>query len=380
MTDDANEMLQHLKEEYIKADYPSWQVWNFTPHPDTMRIFNELRAYGLIEQIGARNSPWRFTEKGLDFIMHRLQPQSGSNKNSDTKKKMHPNEAARQVLKVFYDIYIERGEERNWFVGPGENIFQKTGLTLEETQRAFNRLADKGLIKLIVLGGECQLLPAGVDAVEDSAILDSYLPVPETSQPSPKEDTVSVDPRKVFVVHGRNELARKAMFDLLRAMGLSPLEWNDAISHSGRGTPYVGQAIDAAFTVAKAVVVLLTGDDEVRLRRQFCETDEVDREKQFSQQARPNVLFEAGLAFGRHPDHTILVQIGNMRSVSDIAGLHIVRYAGRPDHAAEVKFRNDLANRLERAGCDVNRTGNDWMSAGRFNEALDLHNQQASYD
>ena len=37
----------------------------------------------------------------------------------------------------------------------------------------------------------------------------------ETSQIQPETDT-----RKVFVIHGRNELARKAIFDQLRTFGL----------------------------------------------------------------------------------------------------------------------------------------------------------------
>ncbi len=69
-----------------------------------------------------------------------------------------------------------------------------------------------------------------------------------------------------------------------------------------------------------------------------------------------------------------------MRSISDIAGLHLVRYSGKPEADAEFKFRNDLANRLEHAGCDVNRKGNDWMSAGAFKIALDLHNQRGNYE
>lgn len=192
------------------------------------------------------------------------------------------------------------------------------------------------------------------------------------------ERLVTADSKKVFVVHGRNEFAKKATFDFLRALGLAPMEWNEVIDHSGKGTPYVGEAIDAAFKVAKAVVVVLTGDDEVRLRRQFCEEGEEEREKIFSLQARPNVIFEAGLAFGHHPQNTILVQVGNMRSITDIAGLHIVRYSGKSDGEAE--FRNTLATRLERAGCDLSKKGSDWLSAGDFKSALDLHNAKEKYE
>ena len=195
---------------------------------------------------------------------------------------------------------------------------------------------------------------------------------------SSKGTRMSADPKKVFVVHGRNESAKKAIFEFLRALGLAPMEWNEVIDHSGKGAPYVGEAIDAAFAVAKAVVIVFTGDDEVRLRRQFCDEGEEEKEKVLSPQARPNVIFEAGLAFGRHPTNTILIQIGNMRSISDMAGLHIIRYTGKPDGEAE--FRNSLATRLERAGCELSKKGTDWLTAGPFKSAWELHHRKDKYD
>jgi predicted nucleotide-binding protein len=41
---------------------------------------------------------------------------------------------------------------------------------------------------------------------------------------STDRDAGGTDPRKVFVIHGRNELARKALFDFLRSIGLDPIE------------------------------------------------------------------------------------------------------------------------------------------------------------
>ena len=72
--------------------------------------------------------------------------------------------------------------------------------------------------------------------------------------------------REVFVVHGRNDKARIGLFDFLRAIDLRPLEWSDAIALTGKGSPYVGEVLDAAFSNAHAVVVLFTPDDEVRLK------------------------------------------------------------------------------------------------------------------
>jgi len=71
-------------------------------------------------------------------------------------------------------------------------------------------------------------------------------------------------------------------------------------------------------------------------------------------------LFEAGRAFGSHPDSTILVQVGDLRPFSDTAGVHVVHLGN------DAASRTDLAIRLETAGCAVNRTGTDWLTTGDF--------------
>jgi hypothetical protein len=38
------------------------------------------------------------------------------------------------------------------------------------------------------------------------------------------------------------------------------------------------------------------------------------------------VLFEAGLAMGRHPRKTVLVQVGKSKPFSDVDGRHMVRF------------------------------------------------------
>lgn len=176
-------------------------------------------------------------------------------------------------------------------------------------------------------------------------------------------NTVSEDnaknARKVFVVHGRNLVARDAMFGFLRAIGLEPIEWSTAISATGSASPYIGQALDAAFAMAQAVVVLLTPDDIAYLRAEYANADD-DAERVPTPQARPNVLFEAGMAIGRHPERTVLVELGSLRPFSDVAG----RLAVRLDNSSHK--RNDLANRLRDAGCDVSTSGSDWLSTGDF--------------
>ena len=46
---------------------------------------------------------------------------------------------------------------------------------------------------------------------------------------------------RVFVIHGRNEAMRRALFDFLRAISLKPIEWGEAVALTGKPTPYVGE-------------------------------------------------------------------------------------------------------------------------------------------
>lgn len=163
--------------------------------------------------------------------------------------------------------------------------------------------------------------------------------------------------RNVWVVHGRDMQQRDAMFDFLRSLSLNPMEFGDVAIQTGVGAPYVGQILETAFKQAKAVVVLLSPDEVAYLRPELAEHD---GETAPGRQARPNVLFEAGMAFGHHPDRTILVEVGDLRPFSDIAGRHAIRLNG------QLAPLNELAGRLEAAGCPVNRNGTDWTRLDRF--------------
>lgn len=169
----------------------------------------------------------------------------------------------------------------------------------------------------------------------------------------------SKNPRSVFVVHGRNDSLRSSVFDFLRSVNLKPMEWTQAVALTGQGAPYIGQILDSAFGHAQAIVVLFTPDEVAYLQPRFSSGDD-DPDVQPAAQARPNVLFEAGMALGREPERTVMVEIGQVRSFSDVAGRHVVRL----DNSSE--SRQAFARRLETAGCDVDLTGTDWLNAGDF--------------
>src|SRR2546427_6198469 len=164
--------------------------------------------------------------------------------------------------------------------------------------------------------------------------------------------------KSVFVVHRRNEKIRKAMFGLLRALGLTPIEWVKAVALTGKGSPYIGEILDAAFRKATAVVVLLTPDDEARSKPEFVKAQDPPEESKLMGQARPNVLFEADMAFGRHPNNTVLVQVGKTRQFSDVGGRHVVHLDGT------VPRRQELIAKLKGCGCEVDDGGSDWTTEG----------------
>jgi hypothetical protein len=149
------------------------------------------------------------------------------------------------------------------------------------------------------------------------------------------------------------------MFVFLRSIGLIPIEWSQAVAMTKRASPYIGEVLDVALEAAQAVVVLMTPDEIASLQAQYADGDD-DPEMMPGGQARPNVLFEAGLALGRSPDRTVLVELGKVRHFSDIAGRHVVRMSN------SMASRQELAQRLRIAGCAVDLTGTDWHTTGEF--------------
>jgi predicted nucleotide-binding protein len=153
----------------------------------------------------------------------------------------------------------------------------------------------------------------------------------------------------VMVIYGHDQEANEALFAWLRTIGLQPKEWSQLIQLSGSASPYIGQVLEHAFQNVQAVVALFTPDEHVR------GTDNTWR-----LQARPNVLIEAGMALITHPDRTVLITLGSQELPSDLAGRHYVRLDGTS------RSLNEIANRLQGAGCEIDRTGSHWLDPASF--------------
>lgn len=263
-------------------------------------------------------------------------------------------ESVMKVLRRFFSELSDALPEKNIQFDDSNNI---DGL-LSQLSSAYSKVHD------------------GISALSSS--LGVPLPVPDTrpsEQPSEVAQAEAVDKRRVFVVHGRNLNAKDAMFTFLRAIGLDPIEWEEAVQMTGAASPYTGSVLDTAFSNAQAAIILLTGDDVACLGQQFVETHDSADDKQLTPQARPNVLFEMGMAFGKYPARTVIVQFGHTRPFSDVAGRNTIQFRDNP------QSRKKLADRLTTSKCLVRTDARtDWLTAGDFSSAFEAPIHAPAFD
>jgi hypothetical protein len=163
----------------------------------------------------------------------------------------------------------------------------------------------------------------------------------------------------LFVVHGRDTELNEDMFGLLRALGLNPIEWSEAVAKTRGNNPDVDKIIGGQMKTVQGIVVLISPDEEAKLKTRFVDPA-VPAERLRQDQARPNVLFEAGWAFGAYPDKTLLVRVGNTRAISDLGGKHIMKLSNSP------ASRKELAQRLRKMKFKVNTEGTSWLTEFDF--------------
>ncbi|MEU7409200.1 nucleotide-binding protein [Streptomyces sp. NPDC042638] len=161
--------------------------------------------------------------------------------------------------------------------------------------------------------------------------------------------------RNVFVVHGRDEEVRTKMYDLLRLLDLRPLEWEDLVGATGGTAPFLGDVVAKAPGLAQAALVLLTPDDIVQLHPQLRGANEPPYETEPTGQPRPNVLIELGMVLMAYPERTLMVEVGALRTIADIAGRNVIRFDG-----SETALRK-IVQRLKLAGCTVDDTRSEWL-------------------
>jgi len=157
----------------------------------------------------------------------------------------------------------------------------------------------------------------------------------------------------IFLIQGRDSDSIKLITDFLASLGLNVIKWEEAVKLTEQTNPFILEVIEAGFAKATATIVLFTPDEEVKLKDGLA----VNGNTEAGFQARPNVLLEAGMSLALFPKRTILIEMGNLRPVSDLSGLHTIRF----DNSDTQK--EALINRLEIAGCRIKKPkekkGND---------------------
>lgn len=173
----------------------------------------------------------------------------------------------------------------------------------------------------------------------------------------------------VFVVHGRNQKIKDAMFAFLRSLNLKPLEWEQARALTKKSSPTTLEIVKIGIENAQCIVILLTGDDITQLRSQY------GNEKPLIQ-PRPNVIFEAGWALAiAGQERTLFVKFGKLRGFSDIDGINYITLNNSSES------RKAIVGRLKTAGCNVDDGGSDYLnpdSGGNFE--LDLYDDDTNHD
>lgn len=186
-------------------------------------------------------------------------------------------------------------------------------------------------------------------------------PISRRAAPA-RKPVVTITNNSIFVVHGRDAQLNADMFAFLRAIGLNPLEWSQAIKAAKGANPHVDDVISRAMDGVQGVLVMFSPDEEAKLKSKFAGSN--DKKKglhKLDGQARPNVIFEAGLALGAHSKKTLLVQVGDTRDISDIAGKHLIHLSNDP------AARKELVQRLQsKLKFKVDTTGTDWLKIGNF--------------
>jgi predicted nucleotide-binding protein len=226
------------------------------------------------------------------------------------------------------------------------------------------------------------LVRCGLNPVDETTtltdikgFLDATSPQSQES-PAPYGDRAMPDPRRVFVIYGRNTAAYDQMVKFLRALKLDPRSFYDVSADSGPNATVL-QIVRHGMAQATGVVALFTPDEWSVLRPTFDPKRGAAGEL-CRWQARPNVIFEAGLALGIAEKRTILVKLGpDVSLFSDVGGIHTVNL----DNGHE--SRNLLRGKLKTAGCVLDLETGDHLhvgQAGDFETCLKFSSESAPVD
>jgi hypothetical protein len=167
---------------------------------------------------------------------------------------------------------------------------------------------------------------------------------------------VSKGRRRVFVIYGRDTEAHGELVKFIRAVGLEELAFESVANELGP-SPFIAEVVLHGLRQADAVIALFTPDEHAGLYEPTTGASMADQEGGSRWQARPNVLFEAGVAYGKADKEPILAVLGaDVRLFSDLAGKHLVQLASSD-------AKRNLFQRLTKLVGSLEPTIPDWETS-----------------
>ncbi len=179
----------------------------------------------------------------------------------------------------------------------------------------------------------------------------------QKTEPLGTATLVEKDPRKVFIIHGRERAIVEELKRFLKAMGLQAWSFVDE-SHEVPHNTHIAEIVARGVSKTKAVIALLTPDEFACLVPDLRGSADSERDVR-RWQPRPNVIYEAGMAMALNREGTILVTVGQVDMPSDLDGILSVRMSNA------IAARIDLRKKLMRVGCAVDLQLEDWMDSAQ---------------
>ncbi|MCA9622171.1 MAG: nucleotide-binding protein [Myxococcales bacterium] len=249
----------------------------------------------------------------------------------------------------------------------GADLFKETGLSPDRLNDAVQVLEGHGYVEVETFLGcapfsfsyvhlsaqgrleaERMLTPVEDESSDSTAISEKEPDAVAENKP---------DPKKVFIIHGRNIEAKNAVEHFVRSLKLEPVEFDELAADLGAA--FVGEIVREGMKQAQGIIALFTADELAFLRPDYHQSHDSDEDKE-RWQSRPNVIFEAGMAYGTAPERTVLAVLGGEAKLfSDVRGIHLT-YLGNSTDA-----RKRLRQKLIGAGCDVDERADAWTDPKR---------------
>jgi predicted nucleotide-binding protein len=151
---------------------------------------------------------------------------------------------------------------------------------------------------------------------------------------------VGTNKPRVFVIHGRNDGVRDRIELILQRIGAEPMTLRKLPK---QGAQTLIEVLEQNLPQADAVVVLMTPDDEGRLK---------DSNEPLIARARENVVAEAGYALIAKRERSLITSLGGVSVPSDFGGIHRID-AERMNERVQMQ----LAKRLFDMGLRINLEG-----------------------